>query len=301
MLDAYRQMQREAVEELEKRYRNLHETEERPENAWKVVNVDGEERYVRSAIPFVGKEYFSNPNGYRVLLYASAENLSGYADGIEELSEEYRVHRCRQSFEASVAAGEFFPSVHIQPINDGGLLVVAYQILKRIMGEAFETIYGNMQPAEFLEHICCSNYGKFTLHVGDGKTNYDYASDKNVLKYCHEYIKADIDVLKPDIIIMPKSMYEGADQKQELLDPLYPDILVFPVYQINARVVNCVIHRNLNKNKDLPPNYKYAEVDTDLLTKNERLWHENIKKIKQDNFKSIYAYVEDVVSNKTRR
>ena len=144
MLDVYRQMQREAVEELEKRYRNLHETEERPDNAWKVVNVDGEERYVRSAIPFVGKEYFSNPNGYRVLLYASAENLSGYADGIEELSEEYRVHRCRQSFEASVAAGEFFPSVHIQPINDGGLLVVAYQILKRIMGEAFETTYGNM-------------------------------------------------------------------------------------------------------------------------------------------------------------
>lgn len=33
MLDVYRQMQREAVEELEKRYRNLHETEERPDNA----------------------------------------------------------------------------------------------------------------------------------------------------------------------------------------------------------------------------------------------------------------------------
>ena len=32
MLDVYRQMQREAVEELEKRYRNLHETEERPED-----------------------------------------------------------------------------------------------------------------------------------------------------------------------------------------------------------------------------------------------------------------------------
>ena len=284
MLDVYRQMQREAVEELEKRYRNLHETEERPDNAWKVVNVDGEERYVRSAIPFVGKEYFSNPNGYRVLLYASAENLSGYADGIEELSEEYRVHRCRQSFEESVAAGEFFPSVHIQPINDGGLLVVAYQILKRIMGEAFETTYGNMQPAEFLEHICCSNYGKFTLHVGDGKTNYDYAGKKRILKLCHAYVKADIDVLKPDIIIMPKSMYEGAGQKKSFFEKYFSaeEFKVIPVYQVNSTVVNCHIGS------------KYIRKNINELTENEMLWHKNLKRVSQTNFSSVYSYVDSL-------
>lgn len=102
-----------AVNELKKRYRQLHETADRPENSWVVTDRVGNKKYVRSSIPFVGKEYFSNPKGLKVLLYASAENLCRYEDGIEELAEEYRVHRCRQSFEESVARGDFFPSVHI--------------------------------------------------------------------------------------------------------------------------------------------------------------------------------------------
>ena len=65
-----------AVEELEKRYRELHESEKRPPNSWVVTDKDGNEKYIRSAIPFVGKEYFSNANGVKVLLYASAENLT---------------------------------------------------------------------------------------------------------------------------------------------------------------------------------------------------------------------------------
>lgn len=284
MLDAYREMQEEAVDELEKRYRKLHETAQRPDNAWKAVTADGKERYVRSAIPFIGKEYFSNPKGCRVLLYASAENLSGYVDGIEALTEEYCVHRCRQSFDASVESGEFFPSVHIQPINDGGLLVVAYQILKRVMGKDFETTYGNMQPAEFLEHICCSNYGKFTLHIGDGRTNFDYAGNKKILKFCHEYIKADIDVLKPDIIIMPKSMFEGAGQQKHFFDKYYPvrDFRVVPVFQMNSTVVNCHISS------------KYIGKSANELTANEMLWHKHLKRISKDNFFSVYSYVESL-------
>lgn len=273
-----------AVAQLNNIYASLYENRVFPSNAWYIENSKGERKYVRSAIPFVGKEYFSNPNGCRVLLYASAENLSGYADGIEELSEEYRVHRCRQSFEASVAAGDFFPSVHIQPINDGGLLVVAYQILKRIMGEAFEKNYGNMQPAEFLEHICCSNYGKFTLHVGDGKTNYDYAGKKRILKLCHAYVKADIDVLKPDIIIMPKSMYEGAGQKKSFFEKYFSEeeFKVIPVYQVNSTVVNCHIGS------------KYIKKNINELTENEMLWHKNLKRVSQTNFSSVYSYVDSL-------
>ena len=273
-----------AVAQLNNIYASLYENRVFPSNAWYIENSKGERKYVRSAIPFVGKEYFSNPNGCRVLLYASAENLSGYADGIEELSEEYRVHRCRQSFEASVAAGDFFPSVHIQPINDGGLLVVAYQILKRIMGEAFEKNYGNMQPAEFLEHICCSNYGKFTLHVGDGKTNYDYAGKKRILKLCHAYVKADIDVLKPDLIIMPKSMYEGAGQKKSFFEKYFSaeEFKVIPVYQVNSTVVNCHIGS------------KYIRKNINELTENEMLWHKNLKRVSQTNFSSVYSYVDSL-------
>lgn len=273
-----------AVAQLNNIYASLYENRVFPSNAWYIENSKGERKYVRSAIPFVGKEYFSNPNGCRVLLYASAENLSGYADGIEELSEEYRVHRCRQSFEASVAEGDFFPSVHIQPINDGGLLVVAYQILKRILGDAFEKNYGNMQPAEFLEHICCSNYGKFTLHVGDGKTNYDYAGKKRILKLCHAYVKADIDVLKPDIIIMPKSMYEGAGQKKSFFEKYFSaeEFKVIPVYQVNSTVVNCHIGS------------KYIRKNINELTENEMLWHKNLKRVSQTNFSSVYSYVDSL-------
>lgn len=281
-----------AVEELEKRYREFHESENRPPNSWIVTDKEGNEKYVRSAIPFVGKEYFSNANGVKVLLYASAENLCGYEDGIEELAEEYRVQRCRQSFDKSVAAGDFFPSVHIQPINDGGLLVVAYQILKKVMGDSFEAIYGNMTPAEFLEHICCSNYGKFTLHKGDGKTNYDYAGDKQVLSFCHDYVRADIEILKPDIIIMPKSMYYKAKQKNEFFSE-YHGMIIFPIHQINAGVVHRTIHGNVSKDKSMKIP-RYQEIDWNTLTSNEKLWHEKIKAINKDCFKSVYTYVNSV-------
>lgn len=144
------------------------------------------------------------------------------------------------------------------------------------MGDSFEYVYGKMSPTEFLEHICCSNYGKFTLHTGDGKTNKDYAGNKEVLAYCHKYVKADLDVLNPDIVIMPKGMYFDGKQRKKFFDQ-HSEIIVFPVYQINARVVNCTIHGNVNKDKRGPKIPRYEEVDLKTLTENERKWHENIK------------------------
>lgn len=77
-------------------------------------------------------------------------------------------------------------------------------------------------------------------------------------KYCHKHIKVDIGVLKADIIIMPKSMYEGAGQKKEFFEKYYParEFKVIPIHQINATVVNCHISGGFRE-KELIEDVKY--------------------------------------------
>ncbi len=273
-------------EKLLERYLELDSKGVRPKDAWYIDSPKGRE-YIKSAIPFVGKNYAQQKLGRKVLLYASAENLVGYGPSIVELVKDSGMTRCRDFFNGS---NEFFPNIHIQPINDGGLLVAAYQILKRFVGEWFSEEYEEMSPRDFLECVCCANYGKFSLHSEDGK-NVDYGNraGMDVLEACHEYIRADIEVLKPDIIILPAGIYHAAKQKEFLLDVAEgKDIKFIPIYQINARVVNCVMYPAMMKNK-------YGTIFTyDMLSENELKWHEGVKRINKDKFLSIYPYISSL-------
>lgn len=274
----------EMEEALLSKYKELEARGVRPEGAWS-IGEEEEKKFVKPAIPFIGKNYVSQKPGCRVLLYASAENLTGY-DDYQSLLEECGMKRCRVAFESSCKT-DFFPSVHIQPITDGGLLVATYQILKNLLGEQFEEIYGEMSPRDFLECICCANYGKFTFKQGEGERNVDRANSKGAdfLEACHEYVKTDVEILEPDIIIIPSGVYYGANQKELFFEKHFSGsgIKVAPIYQINAQVVNCTIKR------------KYAHLfSEDMLLPNELKWHKGIKRIKRDNFLGVYPYIKNV-------
>lgn len=263
----------------------------RPQNAWYIEDTNGKQ-YIKPAVPFVGKNYFSQDKGCRVLLYASAENLTNYGEGINLLATEEGMERCRRSFEDTKNT-EFFPSVHIQPINDGGLLIAAYQILKKVLGDEFDNKYGKLSPEQFLECICCSNYGKFTLVNESGNTNCDYANSDGIecLGMCHDYLRADIEILQPDIIIIPSGMYYDARQKELFFERYFPstNITIVPIYQINARVFNCTVYPAMMKNK-------YKKIFTyEMLSDNELLWHKQAKRINQEKLLGLYAYIDSIL------
>lgn len=282
----------DAVEELKRRYLQIYSNEKNiPPNAWKY---NGE--YVVPAIPFVGKNYFSQPEDERIILYASAENLSNNESEMSMLCTEDGMYRSMRCFIES--SDKYFPSVHIQPINDGGYLILAYQLLKRIIDKRkFIINYENDSPKQFLEKIACSNFGKYTILEGDGKTNFDYADNGSFLRYSHEYVKADIEILKPHYIIMPKTMYYKGNQQRDFFDLLYggeAHAKVIPVYQINGTVVNCTI--NIKKNAD-----RYRHYSIDELTSNEKNWLNNISRINKDNFLSVYGYADYEIEQLKRR
>lgn len=269
-------------------YRGIESRGVRPNGAWWIETTEGR-KYVKPAIPFVGKNYVNQKPGCRVLLYASAENLTGHPQ-IVKLTEDSGMKRCREAFINSCETN-FYPSVHIQPINDGGLLVAAYQILKKCIGEDFGSLYGEMSPKDFLECICCANYGKFTLKANEER-NVDCANSKGIafLESCHEYIKADIEILNPDIIIIPSGMYYAAKQKQLFFDKVsnISNIKIVPIYQINAQVINCTVYPAMMKKK-------YGKIfSEDMLSANELEWHKHVKRINNENFLSIYPYIESL-------
>lgn len=89
-----------------------------------------------------------------------------------------------------------------------------------------------------MERIAFANYCKYTIQSSE--KNKDYASNAEYLKESHSYIEQDIAVLKPDIIIMPKSIYQT---NKKFIDSIKGSEVIIPIYQINARNVNLRIKK----------------------------------------------------------
>ncbi len=172
-------------DQLKKKYGEIHINDQPDENIW--INAD-------AATPFVGDNYgaIGLP---KVLVYGSAENLT-YANNLT-----LSATRNRDFFEEGPqGADQFFPRVHITPITDGSLLTAARYLLEIFKKDGFSA-----EPKGFLQQIAVSNYGKFSLK---GKKNSDYASKPKLLKASHQYVLADLEVLKPDVVILPRSIYQ---------------------------------------------------------------------------------------------
>lgn len=265
----------ELKNQLIERYKTIFEDKEN-QPKWAVRKTNSDE-LIHPAIPFIGKYY----EKHRVLVYASAENLTNeepYLDNNDKAL-------MRRFNEGSNKNKDFFRQVHIGPINDGSLLLTSAYILNKI---GVNMNYND--PKEFINSLAVDNFCKFTTVPVNGK-NIDYADDINKLKYSFEYIKADIEILKPEIIILPIKIYETVMNKEK---DLYNNIKTipnrFPIYQINARNINLRIQK------------KYVKKDKDLIYQPFLEWQKHLSNgitgKTNDNFYAVYTYLDEIIDKR---
>ena len=245
------------------------------------------EELIHCPIPFVGNQY--QKQDVKILLYASAENLSDYNSKQKTYLDEddFAIVRHRKYFETTSEKSDcFYPNVHIQPINDGGLLIVAFYIFCKLHGIVMD------MPCEFLERISVANYCKYTIQPPKEarQQNIDYPDNLKCLEESHEYIKSDIKILKPDYIILPKKIYQ-TDYK--FINEIKGNAKIIPIYQINAKTINFHICK------------KYPQMDLEKLDTIFRVWYEQLGRngingITKQNFLSVFTYLEDVLKNEIR-
>ena len=268
----------ELVDQLKESYRQIFaEQSAAGLLSWAQTKVSNPEELVSPTIPFVGKNYVAQKT--KVLLYASAENLAKYNGHID--NDDIAINRHRKWFDDSVEK-KFFPNVHIAPISDGSLLIVLRYICEQL------GIDMPVTPKEFVEAISFANFGKFSIKpVKGSERNIDYAQSKSKLDCCMPYIEKDLEVLKPDIIVMFQTMYSA---ERSEIERLKGDAKLILLTQINARTVNTNLKR------------RYALKDEAELSPVIRDWydsrHFNKNKFTNrthTNFLSVFTYLDEVL------
>ncbi len=268
---------------------------------WAVHKRNAPNELVKCTIPFVGKNYANQAK--KILVYASAENLSDHYPGSKKerlyLDGDDAINRHRMFFDNSVAEikeGEInFPNMHIQPINDGTLATAILYLASRDMD------IHDMTPKMFCETIAVANYCKYTINterqenIQKGAGN--YGSDKNIdytqltkskareyLCESHPFLKAELNILKPDIIVMPESLfYIDKNFIGECANSIGAEIK--PIYQLGPIPINIVIPKLMAK-----ANMQKKAIDD--LHPTIRRWHENIKRVSQDKYLFVYTYLD---------
>jgi len=257
------------VEKLIKKYAEIFSNiQNRPKWA---VKKSGSEELVHPSIPFVGKSYDET----KILLYASAENLKDYSGWIDDDKKAINRHRI---WFAEHSENKFFPNVHIKPMNNGGLVnVIGYVAMKTFPDFRFST------PYELLEGVSFANFGKFSIEVNEGGTNIDQAGDYCKLEKSLEYIKADLDILKPELLIMPYTIYEHS-LIREIFENQYSGIKVITIYQLH--------HFNINGNDRLKKFEKKDKTKIGILADWQDHFGKGLTGKTNDNFFSFYTYLD---------
>ena len=262
---------------LIKKYREIFaQRKNRPE--WAVRKKSNDSEFIHLPIPFVGKNYDKT----KLLLYASAENLTYYTEQDKEWNvlenNNIAIDRHRYCFE-QFSNRRYLPYLHIAPVEDGSLLIVTNYILMKIKGILFQS------PYDLGESISLGNFGKFSINT---KTrNQDYANNLSFLRYSIPYIKADLSVLKPEIIIIPVKIYEHKEIKNTIY-MIIPNVKVIPIYQINARTINTHIHKKFTE-KDINEIKEFYEWQKHLSN--------GITGKTNKNFLSVYTYIDHILKN----
>ena len=261
--------------ELIKAYREIFmDTSNRPNWAVHKITPGHESELIHPPIPFVGKEYCKQTK--RILLYASAENLSKYAGSNGYLDDdEYAINRHRNTYNESVSKGLFFPNVHIQPINDGVLPIITLYLYLR-----YNDI-DDITPSDFLERISFANYCKFTVQ---SEKNKDYAGVADKVMQSRDYVKRDLSILKPDIIIIPKTIYHT---DKEFINGNKGNAVILPILQMNVRNVNIRIK-------------KYPKTPETELNRIIAEWYNNLNGngftgVTRKNFISVFKYMDECI------
>lgn len=254
-------------------------------------------------VPFVGKHYAEQEK--KILVYASAETLNDYyiGDSGEEndriwLDDDSQAeNRHRRCFEESVAAKSgFFPNVHISPMNEGVLATAVMYLAGLIRKENVKA------PAQFYETIAFGNYSKYSIeteyqrklrenHVLTdedketlSKINIDTAGNA-ILKFSHPFIQKDIEILKPDYIIMP-----NVGDKEFLKSFLPSNVKMIEIYQMTSRVINAGIIRKCRKYEKISPG------DYNSLPDVIQEACKNVTGVNMEQFSYLFDYLEKVYS-----
>lgn len=247
--------------------------EKKNEPSWAVhkVTEGHQNELIHCTIPFVGKEYANQKTKF--LIYASAENLSGYNGYLDE--DVLAVNRHRRRFNDSISEGNFFPKVHIKPFDVGYLTIAALYIYLK-----YQTV-DQITPTDFLECISFANYCKYTIQ---SKTNIDYADDFEKLNESHEYIEQDLKILCPDVIIMPKTIYKTDG---DFIDHLKGDTEIIPIYQLTVTTINA---------PNMISQYPQAEMHELPSVILDWYGHLNENGITK-NFLSVFPYLDEIYAN----
>ena len=265
------------VNQLKDSYRQIFEAQKLEGSiSWAQHKKSNPSELVSPTIPFIGKNYLAQKT--KILLYASAENLVGYNGYLDDDS--YAINRHRSWFDAKNY--DFFPKVHLKPIEDGSLVIVLRYICEKLGIEMPDT------PKEFLESISFANFGKFSIQPKNGKkTNIDYPKDKQKMDCSMPYVKIDLELLRPDIIIMFKSIYSTENQS---INEIKGNAQIIRIYQINAGTVNRLISKkNLYKDvNELSPVIKdwYDE---------SHFKQNGFRGVTHNNFLSVFTYLDEIL------
>lgn len=281
-------------------YEKLHE-ENCPE--WAVHKRNSED-FIKPTIPFVGKHYFEQEK--KILVYASAENLAAYwkgntkhwlGDWLDDDSQAENRHR-KCFDDSSSKADQFFPYVHIGPMNNGCLATAAYYIATKLRRTE------NSSPRDFYESVAFGNFCKYSIEtdwqrnirtkVGatGKKENRDYTQFKvrearEKIEVSIPFLKADIEILEPDVIIVPKTLY---DICKTSFDNARGETEIIPIYQINTRVINGIIAT------------RYSCYDIDRLPVSIKTWYEQLRKEgmigkTKENYLSVFTYLDQTLKH----
>lgn len=202
---------------------------------------------IAPSIPLVGNKMTSP----RILAYGSAENLTYLNNpkknpeiNIKEIGEK-NYYRYRYFLRHYTQNKDKFPYIHIQPINDGSLLTVTRYIAEREYPGRF-----SFNPFEFIEEISVANFGKYSIISGKNK---DYAGNYAKLSESIDFIIADIRAIKPDLIIIPQTIFNTINKRQKKnweyikgVSNLSSTAKIVKIYQTNATVINCHIRNSGN-------------------------------------------------------
>lgn len=182
----------------------------------------------RPTIPVVGGDF--GGRRMRVLVYASAENLTWAKQRSElpsQLWPEFQMIRGR--VDLAMRGGT---NVHIHPVDNGSLLKVARHILHRLEPQQR---FSKRTPNQFLQEIAVANPGKFSV---DKEVNKDTASNPELLAHSVAYIKADLAVLEPEIVILPATVLSSLRTHGLFPKSTFGNVRLVPIFQLSPQAIN---------------------------------------------------------------
>jgi hypothetical protein len=146
-------------------------------------------------------------------------------------------------------------------------------------------------PHEFIKNIAVDNFCKFSIKTSkDDRTNKDYVKDESKLRASYDYVKADLEILRPDTLVLPKAIYNHSEVRK-IIKTILPNCLILPIYQINPSTINQIIVGILGFKKK-----SKNEIPEILLN-----WQKNllggITGQTNLNFYSVYTYLDTVLKN----